>query len=94
MIKKRITEMTREEAITRIKDHIEIHRYHERNAVKIFEALDMAISALKQPEIIYCEDCVWWEKQKDSLQGRCDLMQMYPTGAWYCGNAQRRVTDG
>ena len=42
--------MTREEAITRIKDHIEIHRYHERNAVKILEALDMAIKALEQPE--------------------------------------------
>ena len=39
--------MTREEAIARIKDHIEIHRYHERNAVKIFEALDMAIKALR-----------------------------------------------
>ena len=42
--------MTREEAIARIKDHIEIHRYRERNAVKIFEALDMAIKALEQPE--------------------------------------------
>lgn len=40
--------MTREEAVARIKDHIEIHRYHERNAVKIFEALDMAIQALEQ----------------------------------------------
>ena len=47
-----------------------------------------------QPEIIRCKDCEWWKKQKDSLQGRCELMQMYPTGAWYCGNAQRRVTDG
>lgn len=42
--------MTREEAVARIKDHIEIHRYHERNAVKILEALDMAIKALEQPE--------------------------------------------
>ena len=48
--------MTREEAIARIKDHIEIHRYHERNAAKIFEALDMAIKALEQPEP--CEDAV------------------------------------
>lgn len=48
--------LTREEAITRIKDHIEIHRYHERNAVKIFEALDMAIKALEQPEP--CENAV------------------------------------
>ena len=42
--------MTREEAIERIKDHIEIHRYHERTAVKIFEAFDMAIKALEQSE--------------------------------------------
>lgn len=47
-----------------------------------------------QLEIIRCKDCEWWEKQKDSLQGRCELMRMYPTGAWYCGNARRRVTDG
>ena len=42
--------MTREEAVARIKDHIEIHRYRERNAVKILEALDMAIKALEQLE--------------------------------------------
>lgn len=41
---------TREEAVARIKDHIEIHRYHEQTAVKIFEALDMAIKALEQSE--------------------------------------------
>lgn len=50
----------------------------------------MAISALRQLEIIQCEDCEWWKKQKDSLQGRCELMQMYPTGAWYCANARKR----
>lgn len=50
--------MTKEEAITRIKDHIEIHRYHERNAVKIFEALDMAIKSLEQPEPYQEEDAV------------------------------------
>lgn len=42
--------MTREEAITRIKDHIEVHKYNEQNAVKIFEALNMAIKSLEQPE--------------------------------------------
>lgn len=36
----------------------------------------------------------WWEKQKDSAQGQCELIKMYPTGAWYCCNAQRRITDG
>ena len=48
--------MTKEEAVARIKEHIEIHRYNERNAVKILEALEMAIKALEQPEP--CED---WE---------------------------------
>lgn len=40
--------MTKEEAVARIKDHIEIHRYHGRNAVKIFEALNMAIESLEK----------------------------------------------
>ena len=46
-----------------------------------------------QPEIIRCKDCDWWTKQKDSLQGRCELMKMYPTGGWFCANGRRR-TDG
>lgn len=41
--------MTKKEAIARIKDHIVVHRYLERNAVKILEALDMAIKSLEQP---------------------------------------------
>ena len=43
-----------------------------------------------QPEIIRCKDCDWWTKQEDSPQGRCALLQMYPTGGWFCGNARRR----
>lgn len=43
-----------------------------------------------QPEIIRCKDCDWWTKQQDSLQGRCALFGMYPTGAWYCANARER----
>lgn len=37
-----------------------------------------------------CKDCVHWEKQEKSLQGRCELLQSYPTGQWYCGNAEKR----
>ena len=44
-----------------------------------------------EPEIIHCRDCEWWEKQEKTLQGWCCLMQMYPTGAWFCGNAQKKV---
>ena len=43
-----------------------------------------------QQEIVRCKDCDWWTKQEDSLQGRCALLQMYPTGGWFCGNARRR----
>ena len=46
-----------------------------------------------EPEIIRCRDCDWWTKQEDSAQGRCELMQMYPAGGWYCGNARRRGGD-
>lgn len=62
------------------------------------KALQDAVMALKalpsaEPEVIRCKDCEWWEKQKDSVQGRCELMQMYPAGGWFCGNARRRESN-
>ena len=39
--------MTREEAIARIKDHIEHHRIGEYPHIKLAEALGMALSALR-----------------------------------------------
>lgn len=58
--------MTKEEAVARIKDHIEIHKYHEQDAVKILEALDMAIKALEEPEP--CEDAVSREAVHNMLE--------------------------
>lgn len=43
-----------------------------------------------RPKITLCKDCDWWTKQKDSLQGRCELTGSYPTSEWYCGNARKR----
>ena len=40
--------MTNQEAIMRIKEHIRIHQICEPKAIKISEALDMAISALEK----------------------------------------------
>lgn len=40
-------------------------------------------------EVVRCKDCEWWTKQKDSAQGRCALLGIYPTGAWYCGDGRR-----
>lgn len=54
----------------------------------LIEAVKRLPSA--QPDIIRCKDCDWWTKQEDSPQGRCALLQMYPTGGWFCGNARRR----
>lgn len=39
--------MTNEEAIVRIKDHMSVHKIYEERAIKITEALNMAIEALK-----------------------------------------------
>lgn len=76
--------MSREEAAARIKDHIEIHRYHERNAVKIFEAFDMAIKALEQPEIIRCKEC--------NKQRTCRFSQ-YQGDDGFCRYAERRTDE-
>ena len=51
--------------------------------------IDTKAEEVAQPEIIRCKDCKWWTKQKDSLQGRCELMKMYPTGEWFCANARK-----
>ena len=72
--------MTREEAVARIKNHIEIHRYNERNAVKIFEALNMAIKALEQPEP--CEDAVSREAVLEVFMENADRGVLAYTTAW------------
>ena len=45
--------MTNREAIERIKDHIEVHHIKEDRAVKIVQALNMAIEALERTEWHY-----------------------------------------
>ena len=51
--------VTREEAIDRIREHMVIHKLNEPRAVKITEALNMAIEALKEQKAEYpvCEKC-------------------------------------
>lgn len=40
--------------------------------------------------VVRCKDCKYWEKQKDSAQGRCILSGNYPTSAWFCANGERK----
>lgn len=58
---------------------------------EVFDAIEVATEALKEPKVIHCRDCDFWTKQKDSLQGRCALTGTYPTGSWFCGNAKRKA---
>ena len=44
-------------------------------------------------EVVRCKDCKWWDKQEDSIQGRCALSGHYPTGAWYCANGERKQNE-
>jgi len=58
-----------------------------------FEWASKYIEMKKLPTIeepIKCKDCIWWTKADDSLQGRCSMFGMYPTGAWFCANAERK----
>lgn len=41
-------------------------------------------------EVVRCKDCDWWTKQEDSPRGRCALFQIYSTGGWFCGSAERK----
>lgn len=61
------------------------------------EALSMIMNetsnapAVLNQSTIYCKDCYYWTKQKDSLQGRCSRYCFYPTGYYYCAGATKAV---
>ena len=76
----------REAAIKMIEEDLpEVVYYHKEDAIACLKCLPSA-DAIK---VVRCKDCEWWTKQQDSAQGRCALLQIYPTGAWYCGNGRR-----
>lgn len=73
--------MTREEAVYRIENHIAVHRIGLYPHVKLGEALNMAIEALKEPEIVHCKDCVYW---KAARIGICGLAGYFIGERGYC----------
>lgn len=52
-----------------------------------------AIPAVDAAPVVRCKDCKWWTKQEKSIQGRCALNGMYPTGGWYCANGERKDNE-
>lgn len=58
------------------------------------DAIDVAISALKQPEIIRCKDCKYSHMTYDGDCKYCEIWfpdeAEYMDGDYYCGSAERR----
>jgi len=46
------------------------------------------LPTIKEP--IRCKDCIWWTENANFIQGRCSIFGMYPTGTWFCANAERK----
>jgi hypothetical protein len=70
------------------RERLKQRRYEAREILNSIQQLPTA-----QPKVIHCKDCEWWTKSNEYVQGRCDLMQMYSTGKWFCGFAQEKVKD-
>lgn len=67
--------MTKEEAVARIKDHIEVHHSKEDRAIKIIQALNMAIEALEATRWHYPSRGEFpdkdWSKHPDNVSKEC-----------------------
>ena len=50
------------------------------------EYLDLGKEMAKQPEIVRCKDCRWWDKREGSHYGYCQACQHgYSSGHWEIG---------
>ena len=76
--------MTNQEAIMRIKEHIRIHQIYEPKAIKISEALDMAIPALEKQTPVKA----FYDEEQDYVE--CPICKHltnaggFPEGLRYC----------
>ncbi len=84
--------MTREDAIN------ELQYYRRFFLTKRANAIDMAIEALSEPQIIRCKDCKYSHMTYDGDCKYCDKWQddddicltLYVDGEFYCGFAERK----
>lgn len=70
----------------------ELECLHENERLKYMGVFD-TINSMPEAdvaEVIRCKDCKYWDKLNEGLQGRCILSGNYPTGTWYCANAERK----
>ena len=62
--------MTREEAINRIKDHMKVHHIGEYPHIRLKEALDMSITALRPVSREQVER-IWFREPYTRLETKC-----------------------
>lgn len=70
---------------------LEIHSNYIDDYAKGFQAgLNVVSNAptINAVPVVRCKDCKFWKKQRDSLQGRCILMDHCSAGEWYCWNGE------
>ena len=80
--------MTRKEAETYIIQHC--NPDYPKGKTEWERAMNMAIEALQQPEVIRCEDCRWWERESIS-EGHCLEIDLHHVDEdHYCGYAERK----
>lgn len=88
--------MTREKAIIDL-NALKFILDNDQYTDEIEEALDTAISALQQPEIVRCVSCAYWDwKKRGSFETRgfCKLPgEVERERSWhdYCSCAERRT---
>lgn len=76
--------MTREEAIIDL-NALKFILDNDQYTDEIEEALDTAISALQQPEIVRCKDCKYFD-----VNGWCNYLETAMKPNDYCSRAERR----
>lgn len=87
--------MTENEAIERIKDHMEIHKLNEPRSIYITVALSMAISALKEIQqyrkigtVEECREAVEKQKPKKPHRNYKKFSGLWCKCGWYLGQKQ------
>ena len=97
--------MTKEEAIKLVDDRMcygrgKWSKHHQPVIDEYWQAGEMAIKALEQPEIIYCGDCKYWHSGSCEYPEHAVNCQDYWVGdieteaEHFCGYAERReVTE-
>lgn len=84
--------MTREEAVSIIKERIHLTEYIESSYVDCvdIEALRIAIEALERPPVIRCGECEHWKHNDNFVQGKCKVTKLHPKRDWFCGSGEPR----